>query len=357
VSARDTAAVCGCPRLREAVAGPAATGLVLPPLVRAGELTLEPVGELGAHVGHGWPLQGQGLLGGQPTQPQAQQVAAPPAADDRAGGRLRVDPDLGPGVGRPGAQLHGKVGHKHQLPVCPVGVAGRKLIQHGTVRLRDSRVQQRGRGDHQHTSRLVVAGWVQAQAGGAWPGSCACSTPTTPPPRPKRRRRTILVAVGLALLIVGGVAGGGDPSPASAPASKAATPAPKSEADRPTTLKVGEVGTTVDALDRPTAEVLVAGVREARDDYGLVDGRWVVAAVEVTALRDNVSTPDLYVLDAKGQKFTPTYLAPDGSHLLDATSLQAGQSIAGVVAFDLPTRHGRLVLPHSDGEPQLVWKF
>jgi hypothetical protein len=37
--------------------------------------------------------------------------------------------------------------------------------------------------------------------------------------------------------------------------------------------------------------VLVAGVREARDDYGLVDGRWVVAAVEVTALRDNVSTP------------------------------------------------------------------
>lgn len=180
------------------------------------------------------------------------------------------------------------------------------------------------------------------------------------PPRPKRRRRIILVAVwvGLALLIVGAVAGAGDPSPANAPASKAAaTPAPKPEADRPTTLKVGEVGTTVDMLDRPTAEVLVAGVREARDDYELVDGHWIVAAVEVTARRDNVSTPDFYVLDAKGQKFTPTYLAPDGTRHLDFTDLQAGQSIAGVVAFDLPTKHGRLVLPHSDGEPQLVWKF
>lgn len=191
------------------------------------------------------------------------------------------------------------------------------------------------------------------------------ATNPIPPPRPKRRRRIILVAVGvgLALLVVGGVAGGGDPSPASDPGSNAAAPAPKAEsapapeADGPTTLKVGEVGTTVDVLDRPTAEVLVGRVREARDDYGLVDGRWIVAAVEVTALRDNVSTPDFYVLDAKGQKFTPTYLAPDGTQLLDMTSLQASQSIAGVVAFDLPTKHGRLVLPHSDGEPQLVWKF
>jgi hypothetical protein len=43
--------------------------------------------------------------------------------------------------------------------------------------------------------------------------------------------------------------------------------------------------------------------------------------------------------------------------LVGRVLLQAGQSIAGVVAFDLPAKHGRLVLPHSDGEPQLVWKF
>jgi hypothetical protein len=192
------------------------------------------------------------------------------------------------------------------------------------------------------------------------PGWEQATNPTLPPRPKRRRRRTILVAVGvgLALLIVGAVAGGGDPSPANTPASKAAAaPAPKPETDRPTTLRVGEVGTTVDVLDRPTAEVRVAGTREARDDYGLVDGHWIVAAVEVTALRDNVSTPDFYVLDAKGEKFTPTYVAPDGTRHLDFTDLQAGQSIAGVVAFDLPTKHGRLVLPHSDGEPQLVWKF
>ena len=48
-------------------------------------------------------LQRQGLLGGQPAKLEARQVAALPAADDRAGGRLRVDADLGPGVGGPGA--------------------------------------------------------------------------------------------------------------------------------------------------------------------------------------------------------------------------------------------------------------
>jgi hypothetical protein len=201
----------------------------------------------------------------------------------------------------------------------------------------------------------------------AWqpPPQWGQATNPTPPPRPKRRRRRIILivaGVGLAVLIAVGVAGGGNPSPTSDaptvanPASKA-EPAPAPKPEGPATLAVGESGTTVDLLGNKTAEVRVAGVREARDDYGLVDGHWMVAAVEVTALRDNVTTPDFYVLDAKGQKFTPTYLAPDGTHLLDITSLQAGQSSAGVVAFDLPTSHGQLVLPHSDGEPQLVWKF
>jgi hypothetical protein len=48
-----------------------AAGLVPPPLVRAGELALQPVPGLGAHAGHGRPLHGQDLLAGQPAQPQA----------------------------------------------------------------------------------------------------------------------------------------------------------------------------------------------------------------------------------------------------------------------------------------------
>jgi hypothetical protein len=192
------------------------------------------------------------------------------------------------------------------------------------------------------------------------------ATNPIPPPRPKRRRRrTILVAVGvgLALLIVGGVAGGGDPSPASAPASKAATPAPKAapapapEPEGPTTVAMGEEGTTLDVLGDQTATITVHNVREVRDPYGLVDGHWIVADVGVTALDDNILTPDFYVLDSAGRKYTQNYMAPDGTRPLDFTDLQAGQSAAGVVAFDLPVRHGRLVVPHSDGEPQLVWKF
>jgi hypothetical protein len=60
---------CGQPGLREAVAGQVGTGWVPPPPVGAGELTLQPVAELGAHVRHGRTLQSQRLLGGQPAQP------------------------------------------------------------------------------------------------------------------------------------------------------------------------------------------------------------------------------------------------------------------------------------------------
>jgi hypothetical protein len=85
-----------------AVASPAVAGQRLPPPGGAGELGLQPVGKLGPHIGHGRPLQGQGLLGGQPTQPPAREVAALPAGDHRTGGRLRIHPDLAPGVGGPG---------------------------------------------------------------------------------------------------------------------------------------------------------------------------------------------------------------------------------------------------------------
>jgi hypothetical protein len=52
---------------------------------------------------------------------------------------------------------------EHELVGYPVGVAGHQLIQHGAVRLRDCRVQQRGRRHHQHLGGFG-SGWVQAQA-------------------------------------------------------------------------------------------------------------------------------------------------------------------------------------------------
>jgi hypothetical protein len=74
---------------------------------------------------------------------------------------MRVDPDLGPGVGRPGAQLHGEVGEEHQLAGYPVGVAGQQLVQRGAVRLRHTWMQQRGRRHHQHTGRLGAVSRVE----------------------------------------------------------------------------------------------------------------------------------------------------------------------------------------------------
>jgi hypothetical protein len=92
VSTADTAAAKGVRCWRKRSPGRAAVALMPPPPVRLGELAAEPVAELGAHVGHRRPLQRQRLLAGQPAELEALDVAAVPGGDDRAGGRLRVDP-------------------------------------------------------------------------------------------------------------------------------------------------------------------------------------------------------------------------------------------------------------------------
>jgi hypothetical protein len=52
--------------LQEAVARPASAGRVQPAPPGVPDLAAEPLAELLAHVGHGRPLQGQGLLARQP---------------------------------------------------------------------------------------------------------------------------------------------------------------------------------------------------------------------------------------------------------------------------------------------------
>jgi hypothetical protein len=106
--------------LHEPVAWPASAGGMQPPPVRLAKLAGQPCVELLAHVGHSRPLQRHRLLTRQPTKLEAVEVAAAPGGDHRAGGRLQVDADLGPGVGGPGAQLHRQVGHEHQLVGGPV---------------------------------------------------------------------------------------------------------------------------------------------------------------------------------------------------------------------------------------------
>jgi hypothetical protein len=101
VSTADAAAAClRCPLLQEPVARPASAHGGQPPAPSLPDLLTEPLAELLAYVGHGRPRQRQRqrLLVGQRAEPEALDVAAAPGGDDRAGGRLRVDAQPGPGA-------------------------------------------------------------------------------------------------------------------------------------------------------------------------------------------------------------------------------------------------------------------
>jgi hypothetical protein len=114
----------------------------------------------------GEPDKRAGLLEAEVVDLQPGNLAVAPAANDRLGDLVGVDADLRPGVGGPGAQLTGQVGHKHQLPGFPFGVAGEQLVDQAPGRPGNPRMQQPGRGDDQDGAGLGFAGgsWRQQQA-------------------------------------------------------------------------------------------------------------------------------------------------------------------------------------------------
>src|SRR6266545_497909 len=141
-------------RLQEALAWPAAAGRMQPAQILAADLTSQPGAELLTHVGHRGPGQRPGLLDAHPAKLQALDVAGAPAVHHSQQGGLGADAKRGPGLLWPGAQFDGEVGQEHQLPRCPVGVAGDQLVQHLAVRLGDLVIQEGGGGDHQHAAGL-----------------------------------------------------------------------------------------------------------------------------------------------------------------------------------------------------------
>ena len=113
--------------LGEPVVGLAAAGGMQPVPVDAIKPGGQAAAELGADIGHRWPGERAGLFEVEVVELQPGHLAVLPAANDRLGDLIRIDAELGPGVGGPGAQLYGQVGHEHQLMGCPVGVAGHQL--------------------------------------------------------------------------------------------------------------------------------------------------------------------------------------------------------------------------------------
>jgi hypothetical protein len=215
------------------------------------------------------------------------------------------------------------------------------------------------------------------------------ATNPTPPPRPKRRRRrTVLVAVGVGLVLAiaaVGVTGCGTGQKAAASDTPATTEAPapadpgeegipdegipedvpeeESEPVEPVSKQIGETLTLTDVdTDEDVAQVWITKVESSRG--GEFDepehGNYLGVYVKVKALTDDQSSlwGDFYVVqknhhyDADGccpERFEPT---------LDYVDLNEGEVAEGWMVFDVPARHGEIVLGQSyDGGKIATWSF
>jgi hypothetical protein len=217
----------------------------------------------------------------------------------------------------------------------------------------------------------------------------AQATNPTPPPRPKRRRRrTVLVAVGAGLVLAiaaVGVTGCGTGQKAAATDDAPATTAPEvidpevtdpdasegfpeegiPEDTKPETieLKVGEVA-NLSSVDTGE-EVLDVTVTKAEtirgEEYNEPErGRFLGIYVKVKALADDQSSlwGDFYVLQ-NGHHYDPDGCCPDRfSPDLDYVDLNEGEVAEGWLVFDVPARHGQVVLEQSyDGGKLATWTF
>jgi hypothetical protein len=191
-------------------------------------------------------------------------------------------------------------------------------------------------------------------------------------PAPPRRRgpgwvATIAIAAvafvtgGLGGLLLGGTGDTPAVPPVTAPAPRStSTPAaPKATVPDRRVAGDGKPAITNDLLGKRVARISVGAAREPAGDEGIQPrrGHWAVFEVEVDALRDDVTTPDFYVV-ADGHRYDRSFRAPgDPAMLRPFVTLQKGERQDGTVAFDLPARHGRLVVPGTDGKPQAIWTF
>jgi hypothetical protein len=102
--------------------------------VGASEPGDETAAEWAADVGHRRPGKRVGLLEGEVVHLHSVDVPVAPAAHDCLGEHGGVDAELCPGVPGPGAQLHGEVGHKHQLTGLSFGMTGDQLVDQAAGR-------------------------------------------------------------------------------------------------------------------------------------------------------------------------------------------------------------------------------
>jgi hypothetical protein len=151
--------------------------------------------------------------------------------------------------------------------------------------------------------------------------------------------------VGVGLLLAGSLLGNDQSANSTAP-QPAPTPSNRQDRTGPAKLAIGQAGITHDVLGNQTAQITASGPSYPEAQQFLEPGRghWVVFDVDAKALRDNITSPQFYVL-VDGEKFDADYLYPGNDHMLQFSDLQAGQRQSGTVGFDLPAEHGTLVVP------------
>lgn len=176
----------------------------------------------------------------------------------------------------------------------------------------------------------------------------------------------IIVVLGIIGALVGGngtdTATQTPPETAPAATDPAETSPPETTeapAGTPVTVAIGSTVTATDAIGRKVAEVTVSRLRFSRGGEFIRPerGRFLLVHVRVKALRDNITTPDLYVLQG-GEKYDQAFSGMEvGPSYEVLKSLSQGQSHQGTIVFDVPATHGRIVLPASDDTPIGFWTF
>ena len=129
----------------------------------------------------------------------------------------------------------------------------------------------------------------------------------------------------------------------------------------PPEVATGRIGDTLmvhDASGRAQLAVTVTRLKFTRGDAFNRHGLYMGAYVKAHALSDEQDALDLYAL-VRGRHYegdaytTSTAFEPP----LDLLPFNKGERLAGWMVFDVPSRHGQLVLDNVDGDKVAVWTY
>lgn len=188
------------------------------------------------------------------------------------------------------------------------------------------------------------------------------------------RRLLIAGAILAAVAILGACSGttAKVTSASAAPATTAVTPpatdtfpdegVSETTAPKVATGKVGDTVTLTDGTDTDVAKVQITKVRFSsggefnRPDHGTFLGVYV----KTKALADDQTSlwGDIYVVQ-RGHHYDGDACCPDGFKPdLDYVQLNSGETAEGWLLFDVPARHGQVVLANSSDNSKIAtWSF